>query len=148
MASYPQINGVRYDFSSVEINVNGRIVTGVKSINYKNTKKPGAVSGTSAQKNGRTRGKYEPEAGIEMYRQEADELRAALGNGYMEVAFDIVVHYADDGQPTVTDRIRGCLIADESFEGSEGSDALTVKFELDVIAVLPGGLSPLRTLSA
>lgn len=147
-AEYPQVNGVRYDYSSVEINVNGRIIKGVKSISYKHALKPGVVRGTSAQKNGRTRGQYEPEASFTMYKQEADEFIESLGNGYMERSFNVVVNYSDDGQPVKTTRIIGARIADESDENEEGTDALCTKFELDVIAVIKNGVSPMRNLSA
>lgn len=147
MAQYPLINGTRYDFSSIEIVAGNRTITGAKAISYKNGLKPGVVRGTSAQKNGRTRGQYEPEASLTLYKQEADELIEALGTGYMEKPFDIVIHYADDGQPTKTTRIIGARIADESDDHEEGSDALATKFDLDVIAVIKNGVSPLRNLN-
>jgi hypothetical protein len=147
MADYPLVNGVRYDYSSCEIVVAGVTVIGVKSVNYKHALKPGTVRGTSAQKNGRTRGQYEPEASFTMYKQEADELIERLGAGYMEISFDMVIHYADEGQPVKTTRVVGCRIADESDEHEEGTDALVTKFELDVMAVVKNGIAPIRNLN-
>ena len=147
MATYPDINGLRYDYSSAEINVAGRVITGVKEVRYSHKLEPGKVRGTSAQINGRTRGQYEAEASITLYKQEAQELIAALGAGYMEVAFEVVVHYADAGQPVTTDRIVGCRIKSQENSHQEGSDALSVKFDLDVIAVIENGVEPIRNLS-
>ena len=139
MADYPLIRGLRYDYSSVDINVNGRGVTGVTEIEYSHKLEPGKVRGTSAQVLGRTRGQYEAEGSFTMPKQEADELRAALGAGYMERSFDVVVHYAERGQPLSTDRLVACRIKSESNSHKEGSDALAVKFDLDVIALISNG---------
>lgn len=143
---YPDVNGIRYDFSSVECNVGGQPVTGVKSVSYKHGLKPGVVRGTSAQKNGRTRGQYDPEASLTLYKAEADELIARLGNGYMEIPFDVTVHFADVGQAVTTTLIRAARITDEEEEHEEGTDALVVKFTLDPMAVVKNGVAPIRNM--
>jgi hypothetical protein len=147
MARYPDVNGIRYDFSSVEINLAGRQVTGVKAVSYKDSLKPGYIRGTSAQKNGRTRGQYDCEASVTLYKAEADDLIASLGAGYKEVSFDVTVHFADVGQSVTTVLIRGARITDEEEEHEEGSEALVVKFSLDPIAVIRNGVAPIRNLN-
>jgi hypothetical protein len=147
MTTNPDINSIRYDYSSVEININGQKFTAVKAISYKHGLKPGAVRGTSAMKNGRTRGQYEPEASVTMYKADYDELINALGDGYMEIAFGIVVSFADVGQPTSTTQIIGARIADEDTSMEEGSDAIVVKVDLDVMGVIPNGKRPVRNMN-
>lgn len=146
MAQYPLINGLRFDFSSVEANINGQVYTGVSELDYSHKLEPGKVRGTSAQVNGRTRGQYEPDGSFSMYKQEAAEFIAALGPGFMEQAFDIVVHYSEVGQPLITDRLIGCRIKSSGNSHKEGADALTVKFELDIIAVIENGIAPITGL--
>ena len=147
MADYPLINGLRFDYSSVEINANGSVLRGVKEISYSHKLEPGLVRGTSAQIQGRTRGQYEPEGSMTLYKQEALELIQALGGGYMEKSFDLVVHFSDFGQPLITDRVLGCRIKSEEDSHQEGSDALVTKFDLSVIAVIKGGIDPISNLS-
>src|SRR5262245_3632205 len=95
---YPLINGRRYDFSSITLNAAGTKLTGFTSIKYSHKLTPKKVMGTHPQPIGRTRGEYEAQGSLTLYRQEMDELRTQLGPGYMEVIFDITVSYADDGQ--------------------------------------------------
>lgn len=80
--SFPQINGVYYDFSSIEIaipTVGFRLDSGFKSIQYDQKLDPGKVHGNgTAQKIGRTRGQYDPSASIEMFLPQWFSLRAAL----------------------------------------------------------------------
>lgn len=146
MAQYPLINGLRFDYSSVEIAVGSATIVGVSELSYSSKLEPGKVRGTSAQVNGRTRGQYEAEGSMTLFKQEADELLALLGPGFMEVAFPVTVHYAESGQPLITDRLIGARIKSMENSHKEGSDALTVKFDLDLIAIVHNGLAPITGL--
>jgi hypothetical protein len=142
---YPFINGVRHEWSSVEIKLKGQIYVGIKSISYSDKLEPTKLRGTHPQAIGRTRGEYDCEASIEMYLAEANELRKALGAGYKEIAFDIVVAYSEDGLESITDEIIGCRIKSEDGGGSQGPDALVKKFDLDVMLVRWNGLDSLKS---
>ncbi len=141
---YPLVNGNRHDYSSVEINVNSRIFTGVSEVSYSDALEPGKIRGTSAMKNGRTRGEYDPDGSITLYKSEFQELIAALGAGYMEVSFPIVVHYQEPGSPIITDRLIGCRIKKAEDSHKEGSEALVVKCDLDIMGVVRNGVTPVR----
>lgn len=143
MADYPLINGFRHDWSSAEIKLAGTVVRGIKSLSYKPSSEPGEVFGTHAQKLGRTRGQLKFEASIELYLTEYEELKGSLGDGYLEKSFSIVAQYSEEGQPVVTDELLGCRIKspDKSFQS--GSDALTVKLDLDVMLIIENGVKPL-----
>ena len=145
MAQYPLINGHRYDFSSIEFKYKTKTgpvnrTLGVKSVDYSDSLEPGKVRGNHAQKLGRTRGEYDAEASVELYKTEFDEMLAILGPGYMEQYFDIPVTYAESGSPTTTDTIVGCRIKKVSNAHSEGGEPLTVKIDLDPSHILRNGL--------
>jgi hypothetical protein len=145
----PLINGNRYDFSSIRAMVKGLTYLGFKSINYSHSLEPGEVYGTHAQKMGRTRGQYKPEASFEMYKEEYALLLTGLGPGYMERSFDIVVNYEEwDGltQRVVTDVVAGFRIKKAENAHSSGNEPLTVKVEGSVMYVLENGLAPLNNL--
>ena len=147
---YPTINGVRYDFSSIDVVIAGRRrQLGMRSIEYSHTLEPTKVRGAHAQPIGRTRGEYEAEASIVLYKREADELRSsleALGGGYMEQSFELVVMYAETGQPVIVDRVVGCRIRSESDSHEQGSDALEETLELDVMYLVKNGKNPLTRM--
>lgn len=145
---YPLINGIRYDFSSVEIAVGARLFNGVKSLKYSQTLKPGKVRGNRAQVIGRTRGILDADGGLELYRLEFQDLIAVLaqlrpGVGFMEAVFDITATYSEAGQPVTQDVLQGCRITKHDHDGKEGEEASTVNMDLDIMLVLPGGVAPI-----
>ena len=89
MATIPQplINGVRHEYSSCEFKFNGRIFTGVKSVNYGIELAPSLVYGASPAPLGLTRGVLTPNADFEMLHAELYEMLDALGAGFGEVSF-------------------------------------------------------------
>lgn len=147
--TYPDINGNRYSFASIEAVFNGLNYSGFKSISYSNMLEPADVYGAAPQKIGRTRGKQNAEASFTMYKEEYENLRTALAalaggiNGYMEVPFDILVTYFEQGQIPILDAIVGARITkDEDSHSGDNSDALVVNVTLNVMRILRTGASP------
>ncbi|HUB09462.1 MAG TPA: hypothetical protein VMB50_20830 [Myxococcales bacterium] len=150
--SYPDINGHRYSFSSIELSflkLPLGIQIALQSVDYDDTLTPGKLKGKSPQTIGRTRGKYEATASITLPFVEHANLVAALGQlgaaqglGYKEVAFDIQLQYADALQPVLTDLIRGCRLTKggHSYKNEEG--VLTVKQDLDPLYLVKNGQYP------
>lgn len=130
---YPLVNGVRYSFASIELDVAGKIILGAKEIAYTETLEPGEIRGTSVQLLGRTAGDYGVESSMTLYREEFDDLLDTLGEGYLRKVFDVKVTYADEGAPTKTDRIVGCRIKSVEQSNSQGTDGLEVQIELHVM---------------
>lgn len=133
MAVQPLINGRRYSFSSIEVDVNGRKYTGVKSISYNDGLDPGMARGTSPIPLGHTEGDYEAEASMTMFRAEFDTMLSQLGDGYGEVSFPITATYAAQGQPTVTDRLPAVRIKKVTNSNEQGNDPTEVELELVVM---------------
>lgn len=144
---YPFVNGVRHEWSSVELRLRGDVYLGVKSFSYDDDLKPTKIFGTHPKPIGRTRGQYNCKASIELYTAEANRFRKALGPGYKEVAFDIVCQYIEDGFDTITDGIFGCRITTDKGGGASGSDALTVPWDLDPMNIIWNNIdSVMKTL--
>lgn len=142
--TYPLVNAHRYSYASIELNLGSAgIFVGVKEISYSDSLEPGVVRGTRAEKLGRTKGEYEPEASITLWKEDAVELIKKLGNGFMEKSFDITVTYAEENAPTTVDKIIGCRIKSNENSHSQGTDALEHAFELDVMRIEWGGVQPL-----
>lgn len=146
---YPFINGIRYDWSSLEIDISGP-VAGVKELSYGHSLSPGIIRGTRSQPLGRTRGKYEPEASMTLYRSEYNDLTtkltaqgASVGMGFMEVSFMITVAYSEAYSDVIIDKVIGCRIKKAEHGGSEGEDPMVVKCDLDVMAIIENGKSPI-----
>lgn len=140
MADYPLINGLKWDYSSLEIDVAGDIYVGIKEIAWTETLEPGIVRGTSAQKLARTRGEHDAEGSMVMYYEDALELLNALGDGYGEVSFDISVTYSGEGVPTKKAALLGCRITSKEITNSQGTDPSEMSFDLDIIQIEEDGL--------
>ncbi len=158
----PLINGNRYEWASIQFTPAGFPLIGVKSIDYSQEKKGGEVFGTSVVKIGETRGQLKPEASMELFKEEADAFIDQLsvlgaGNGpgggklgYMDVRFPITVQYQEqqNGQlAIVTDTLVGCRISKHADSHSEGTDGLTVKFDLSLFWITPDGNPPVAEAS-
>lgn len=141
---YPLINGTRHEWSSVEIKLRDDVYVGVKEIKYSDTLKGTKIKGTHPRALGRTRGDYECEGSIVLWFAEAAMFRKALGDGYKEVPFDIVVSYSEDGFDTIIDTIIGARIAKDEGGGSQGADGLSVSWDLDPMNILWNGVDSLK----
>ncbi len=142
--SYPLVNGIRHEWSSVELKLDGDVYVGVKEVKYSATLKGTKMRGTHPAPIGRTRGEYDCEASIVLWFAEAVQFRKKLGAGYMEKAFDIVVSYVEDGFDTVVDEIIGCRITKDEGGGSQGPDGLTISWDLDPMKVIYNGDESLK----
>ena len=141
MATYPLINGNKYDYSSIEIDIDGTLFTGVKEVSFTQGLEPGEVRGTRAELIGRTRGEYSAEGSMVVYAEEYAEIIAALGDGFMEKSFSVTMTYSDTNVPTQVNRLIGCRITNVEGGGSQGTDPLEVSLDLSVFRVETDGLN-------
>lgn len=143
---YPLINGVRYQFASIELKLNGQIYLGCKSINYSRIRTRGWARGTSPDPLAKTRGTNEYKCDVELYLAEHAALVDALalqgaltGGGFGDVFFTVDVFYGESAFSTLHDTIIGCTLDSNDSSNSEGSDALTRKSELNPVKILWNG---------
>ena len=150
---YPLINGVRYDFSSIEFAIDGvpDIFKGIEECNYSHTLEPKKVRGNRPQPIGRTRGEYTAEGDISMPKSEYAALIQALATkgapfdqGFLEVNFDLMISYNELDEPPVLDVLVGCRIKKPATTSKSGGDAIMVKVELDVMWLDENGLLPVQ----
>lgn len=132
----PFINGKAYSHSSLEIDLAGETYFGISSISYEDSLEPGEGRGTTSQVIYRTAGEYTANAEIEMYLDQAETFRQALGPGMMSREFDIVITYGEDDMPLVTRTLVSCRITRRGNDSSEGKDPTKVKFPLHVMKIL------------
>jgi hypothetical protein len=140
------INGNTFDFSSIEITIGALSYTNVTEITYSDSLEPGILRGTSAKKKGRTRGEYDAEGSITIYKADLATILAelaALGvGGYMEASFDVTVTMSEGlVSIPVTDSLVGSRITNIEDSHSQGSDALMSTLTLDLMELSRNGLS-------
>ena len=146
--TYPLINGVKYDWASIEITMgDAGIFIGISELSYSDSNDKGIVRGTGVEKLARTQGEYDAEGSMVMYKKDfADFLAALTGDGatgYFDTSFDITVMYsAPGGDGTNTDRLIGCQLKSAEGGGSQGTDPSVESFDLDIMHIERDGLLP------
>ena len=142
---YPLINGVKHDFSSIELSIAGQIFLGFKSINYSRTRTRTMVRGNSPDPIAKTRGTNEYTGECEIYLAEWNYLESlligqasqqGLNSGYGDVMFTVKVTYNDPGFDTIIDILQTCSIDATDASQSQGTDPLVRKVTLNPLKIL------------
>lgn len=144
--SYPNVNGFEWSFASIELKVNGTRYFGATGINYDDSLTPGRVIGTSTVPLGSTAGTWDGSGSLEMNRRDAQALIDELGDGYGRVIFSIVVQYAEEGMPVITDELPAVRIQKAGNSNSQGSDASKMSFDLFLLMPIKRNGSAIETL--
>lgn len=154
MATYPLINGHKHDHSSVELSVvrdDGapRKFTAVAEITYRQGLTPGQVRGTAPQLLALTKGTLGAGEGtLVLPKEDAQELREVLGQGYMEKSSTININYSALNMPTITDVLKGVRLTEEETTSSAGTeDPINDTFSFMYVEGTRGGLSPVTPLN-
>ena len=105
--SFPEINGLRHDWSSIELKANSQLFMGIKSIDYEWTREVALVRGFSPDPLGQTRGTNTFGCSIELYLAEWNLFLSQLGNGFGDAFFSIQISFAENGFDQITDQVLG-----------------------------------------
>jgi hypothetical protein len=155
MADYPKINGHKHDHSSIELSVTRsedgapRKFVAVAEITYRQGLTPGQVRGTAAQLLALTKGTLSAGEGtLVLPKEDAQELREVLGQGYMEKTSTITINYSALFSRTITDILKGVRLTEEETSSSGGTeDPINDTFTLMYVEGTRGGLSPVTPLN-
>lgn len=129
------INGNLYDWESIEVQLPSGIAVGITSIDYDDERPIEERYGKGSVPRGYARKNYKASAKMELDLDEAARLQQALGGSvYDGEPFPIVVSYATEGQPTITDVLPSCKIVKTSTGNKQGDDnAGQRKYDLKVL---------------
>jgi len=137
MANTTIINkfGEMKGWNSVTVNLLGRDLEGITQLAYSDSETKENVYGAGKFPIGRSRGNYEAEASITIYKEEADGLRIALGPGrrVLDIApFDIVVEYETKLGQIFKDIIRNCEFTNDGVEVAQSDGTIATQYTLVV----------------
>ncbi|OIQ51032.1 hypothetical protein BerOc1_02977 [Pseudodesulfovibrio hydrargyri] len=138
------VNGILYDWESVEVQLPGGVAVGITSISYSDERPVEARYGKGSVPRGYGRKNYKASGSMELDRDEAEALRAALGGSVYDGApFQIVVSYGNDDMPTVTDTLPAVKITkSDTSAGQEDDNAGAIKHDLTILAPIKWGGTP------
>lgn len=142
------INGQLYDWESVEIVLPSGVTIGVTSIEYDDERPIEERYGKGSIPRGYGRKNYKASAKLEMDLDEAERLGAAMANlgagGIYDMPpFPIVIAYANDEMPVVTDVLPLCKIVKTSSGAKQGDENVGQrKYDLKILAPIVWGQIP------
>lgn len=147
--SYPQINGCRHSWASIELKLGAQIYY-CTAINYSRKRDRTMVAVNHPDPVGKTRGKNTYSCDVELLLAEFGLFKAALtaiagGPGYGDVPFTIIVTYGESQLDTVTDTILGCTMDSTEASNSEGTDPTKRKFDCAPLKILFDGVDDLAS---
>lgn len=125
--------GTMTGWNNVTVNLFGRDVEGITGLSYNDSETKENIYGAGKYPVGRSRGNYEAEASITLYKEEADAIREASPVRLTEVApFDIVVQYMDADGNIKKDIIRNCEFTNDGIEVEQSDGSIETEYELVV----------------
>ena len=142
MNGIPLINGQEYSWGDISVNINGTPVTGVRAIEYGESRAVENIYGAGAYPVGRGYGNIEASAKITLLMSEVTAISAAAPNHRLDdiAPFDIVVSYIPtNGLKIIHDRIRNCQFKGNSRSWKQGDTTKEVELELIVSHIEFGG---------
>jgi hypothetical protein len=125
------VNGLVYDFESIQLMLPTGLTLGVESIEYGDEKGDEVISGSNGLPLGIGRGEYKGTCKLELQRLEFDKLNvyaAASGGFYNMPPLPVIVSYGNAGQAPVTDTLVSHFTK-RDFKGSKGDTNLVVSIE-------------------
>lgn len=123
--------GEMQGWNAITVNLFGRDVEGITSLSYTDSETKENVYGAGKYPIGRSRGNYEPEASITLYKEEADALREASPVRLQEIApFDIIVQYVDNNGLIKKDILRNCEFTNDGVEVEQSDGSITTEYTL------------------
>jgi hypothetical protein len=119
--NYPLINGVGYSWASIKVTVLGRMVIGIRAIDYKDSQ---AIEGTYGAGNQAIEvgfGNITNEGNITLLGYELDALELLAPNGRIQEIppFDIIVSW-NAGTSVKVHRLENCIFKDNGRSNSQG----------------------------
>ena len=131
------INGRRFSWESITINLPHGIMVDVDSIDYEDEGKVNRTYGRGRRAQGWSRGNVSGKGKLSMLREEYERLAAALEGGrYGAAPFPIVVSYADDGAETITDTLEDCVFVNWKSGGKQDDGSVKVDMDFEILGDL------------
>lgn len=137
------VNGVPYDFASLELGVPGGPCIGLQSITHGLSVELEKLSGATREDYDRTPGLgHADDAEVECYESDYQRMVKTMGNGYMMQEFPATLSYANKGAALQTVEMKRCQIVKVSQNAQKGPSGLTRSMTWSVMKIKEFGLDP------
>lgn len=122
-------------WNAITVNFLGRDLVGITAISYGDKVAKANAYAAGNMPVGRTYGNYEPEASMELLKEEVDAIQKSLPPGMRitDIApFPIIVEYEDPNGKAMTDIIQNAEFTNNNKEVKNGDGSISIKLDLIV----------------
>ncbi|MGE5607413.1 MAG: hypothetical protein ACM3YE_17205 [Bacteroidota bacterium] len=132
------INGKKFSWEDISVNLPQGTAIDIDSIEYSDKKEDEEIYGKGSNPTGWGSGNYSAEGKMTLKREEHEKLTTALialgsKSIYQHKPFPIVVNYANDDQPIVTDVLRSCKLTANSTGPKQGDKSENVEVSFKIL---------------
>lgn len=115
------VNGTVYDYESLTMEISGAgALVGVEEVNYDASREVTLLTDSKGRPRGYSRGKFGGTCSLSITREDYEALAEGVGGAILNhPPANLVCTYANDGQPTYTDRLTVKLNKIEWTQGKE-----------------------------
>ena len=135
----PLINGIQHSWANIEVEILGRVVTGITEIMYDSKKVIEDVYGAGDEPIQRGEGNRTYTASITLKQFEVDAIQALVGSFKIDriPPFNITVNYRSTlDQPSKTDILRNVQFKNNVRDWKQGQTSGDVKLELAIAGIV------------
>lgn len=131
------INGRSYGWSSISVNIGGRIIEGITAISYNGRQNKTNNNGRGGKPVSRGRGSKEYEASITLEMKEVANILAGIpGKELTDIApFPIIVSYQDDANVIVNHTLHNVEFLEHPQTAAEGDTSINVELPLIISGI-------------
>lgn len=121
----------QYSYADITLAIGGKILAGATAVEYSEKQNKEALYGRGNKPYAIQSGNVEYEGKIEIWQSELEALiRDAAGQDILKLDFDLVVNYAAEDGPTVTDILKGCQFTEFGKNMSQGDTHMKVELPI------------------
>jgi hypothetical protein len=127
----PLVNGRAYDYTQIQVLINGVPIVSAKSVNYSQTREITNNFGTGEYPNSVGLGVIESEASIEIPMNDVEVLRSESPDGSLLSLpfFDVIVVYGNPQRPVVH-VLKNARFKTDGVEAAQGDTEISRSFDL------------------
>lgn len=118
-----------YEWADVSVVIAGRNVTGIRSVQYKESQEKELLYAKGNRPHGMQHGNVSYEGSVGLLQSEVTAIEKAVGGSILRARMDIIVSYGNPskGEPSKTDLLRGVEFTELSKQIKQGDKMMEIE---------------------
>lgn len=128
-----------YEWADVSVVIAGRNVTGIRSVQYKESQEKELLYAKGNRPHGMQHGNVSYEGSVSLLQSEVTAIEKAVGGSILRARMDIIVSYGNPskGEPSKTDLLRGVEFTELSKQIKQGDKMMEIEIPFLMIDLVP-----------